>query len=152
MNKKKHEDKQNDKKIDEIAVGVGGEENGEGEFSGKKLDKSEHDYYKDFEENKTLINELRLELSDYQEKVNNKNTFFFLFIFIFGFFNFYYVTVFTMTYYNCIQKVIIGTFIPLLINFAYPIINCLFFVSLRYFALNRGFINLYKFSKILSYI
>ena len=152
MNKKKHEDKENDKKIDEIAVGVGGEENGGGEFSGKKLDKSEHDYYKDFEENKTLINELRLELSDYQEKVNNKNTFFFLFIFIFGFFNFYYVTVFTMTYYNCIQKVIIGTFIPLLINFAYPIINCLFFVSLRYFALNRGFINLYKFSKILSYI
>ena len=110
------------------------------------------DYEKEFEENKTLINEIRMEISTYPEKINNRILFFFIGAFLLSFFNFYHVTVFTMVYYNCYKKIILGTVIPLIINFIYPFINCLIIVSLRYFALNRGFINLYKLSKILSYI
>ena len=121
--------------------------------SGKEFKKKEKpDYAKEFEENKTLINEIRMEMANYHEKVNNKITFFFIGAFLFSLFNFYYVTVFTMTYYNCVEKIIFGTVIPLAVNFLYPFVNCFVFVSIRYFSLNRGFINLYKLSKILSYI
>jgi hypothetical protein len=110
------------------------------------------DYQKEYEKNKTLINEIRLEISTYPDKINNRIMLFFLGAFLFTLFNFYYVTVFTMVYYNCIKKIILGTVIPLIVNFVYPFVNCFILVSLRYFALNRGFINLYKLSKILSYI
>ena len=121
--------------------------------NGKEFKKKEKpDYAKEFEENKTLINEIRMEMANYHEKVNNKITFFFIGAFLFSLFNFYYVTVFTMTYYNCVEKIIFGTVIPLAVNFLYPFVNCFAFVSIRYFSLNRGFINLYKLSKILSYI
>ena len=42
-------------------------------------------------------------------------------------------------------------FISLGINFIYPFLHCLVFVSIRYFSLNHGFINYYKLSKILSF-
>ena len=120
---------------------------------GKEFKKKEKpDYAKEFEENKTLINELRMEMANYLEKVNNKITFFFLGAFLLSLFNFYYVTVFTMTYYNCVEKIFFGTLIPFAVNFLYPFVNCFVFVAIRYFSLNRGFINLYKLSKILSYI
>ena len=115
-------------------------------------EKNKQDYAKDFEENKTLINEIRMEMGNYHEKVNNKINFLFMGFFLFTLFNFYYVSVFTMVYYNCVEKIIFGTLLPLGINFLYPFIHCFFFVLLRYIALNSGFINLYKFSKILSYI
>ena len=115
-------------------------------------EKNKQDYAKDFEENKTLINEIRMEMGTYNEKVNNKINFLFMGFFLFTLFNFYYVSVFTMVYYNCVEKIIFGTLLPLGINFLYPFIHCFVFVLLRYIALNSGFINLYKFSKILSYI
>ena len=118
----------------------------------KEKSNNKKDYYKEYEENKTLINEIRMEISNYSEKINNKNTFFFIGAFLLSLFNFYYVTVFTMVYYNCYNKIIFGTIIPLAFNFLYPFINCFFIVAFRYFALNRGFINLYKLSRILSYI
>ena len=123
------------------------------EVNDKDLKKKKNiDYDKEFEDNKTLINEIRLEMSNYLEKVNNRINFLFLGFFLFSLFNFYYVTVFTMVYFNCYEKIIFGTLIPLGINFFYPFINCFVFVTFRYIALNSGFINLYKFSKILSYI
>ena len=110
------------------------------------------DYSKEYEENRTLINEIRMETSNYTEKVNNRITFFFLGVFLLTLFHFYYVTVFTMVYYHCVEKIIFGSVLPLIVNFSYPIINCFIFVIIRYFALNRGYMNLYKFSKILSFI
>ena len=110
------------------------------------------DYDKEFEENKTLINEIRMEMGYYHDKINNRITFFFIGAFILSLFHFYYVTVFTMVYYNCVEKIIFGTLLPLGINILYPFVNCFVFVSIRYFSLNQGFINLYKFSKILSYL
>ena len=115
-------------------------------------EQSKIDYEKEYEENRTIINEIRFKVSTYPEKVNNRTMFFFIGAFLLSFFNFYYVTLFTMVYYNCNKKIILGTVIPLIVNFIYPFINCLIFVSLRYFALNKGYINLYKFSRILSYI
>ena len=56
-------------------------------------------YSKEYEENRTLINEIRMETSNYTEKVNNRITFFFLGVFLLTLFHFYYVTVFTMVYY-----------------------------------------------------
>ena len=110
------------------------------------------DYDEEFEKNKTLINEIRMEMGNYQDIINNRITLFFIIAIIFSLFHFYYVTVFTMVYYNCVEKIIFGTLLPLGINFLYPFVNCFVFVAIRYFSLNQGFINLYKFSKILSYI
>jgi hypothetical protein len=113
---------------------------------------SNKDYEKEFEENRTIINEIRMEVSQFHGRINSKQTWFFIIIFILSLFNIYYVTVFTMVYYNCTKKLIISCLISLGINFIYPFFNCFVFVSLRYFSLNHGFINYYKLSKILSFL
>ena len=108
-------------------------------------------YEKEFEENKTLINQIRVEVSEFPTKVNSRNSLFYIAVIILSFFHFYYVSVFTMVYYNCVEKLIYSSIISLGINFIYPFINCLIFVSLRYFSLNHGFKNYYQISKLLAF-
>ena len=108
----------------------------------ENIEENKNDYEKDFELNKTLINEIRMEINDFNGKVNNRETLFYIIIIILSLFHFYYVTVFTMTYYNCTKKLIISFLISFLINFIYPFFNCLIVVCLRYFSLNNGFIKL----------
>ena len=122
-----------------------------GEWENYEKDDNDN-YEKDFEENKTLINEIRVEVNNFPSKINSRQSLFFIFVIIFSFFNFYYVSVFTMAYYNCTKKLIFSSIFTLGINFIYPFINCFIFVSLRYFSLNRGFQTYYKLSKILGFI
>ena len=118
----------------------------EGEGGGKV------NYEKEYEENKTIINEIRFEINEFPSKINNRQSIFFILVIILSFFHFYYVSVFTMVYYNCTQKLIYSSIISLTLNFIYPTLNCLVFVSIRYFSLNHGFKNYYKLSKFLSFI
>jgi hypothetical protein len=111
-----------------------------------------NNYEKDFEENKTIINEIRFELSNLMSRINTRQSLFYVAIIIFSLFHFYYVSVFSTVYYNCTLKIIYSSSISLGISFIYPFLNCLLFVSLRYFGLNRGFKNYYKLSKVLSFL
>ena len=113
---------------------------------------SGNNYEKDFEENKTLINEIRYEANSLISRMNSKQSLFYLAAIILSFFHFYYVSVFTTVYYNCTYKIIYSSLISLAISFIYPFLNCLVFVSLRYFGLNQGFKNCYKFSKVLAFL
>ena len=108
-------------------------------------------YEKEFEENKTIINEIRYQVSNFPSRINNRHSLFYIAVIILSFFHFYYVSVFTMVYYNCVQKLIYSSIISLGMNFIYPFINCLIFVSIRYFALNHGFKTYYQLSKILAF-
>ena len=121
-------------------------ENFEGDSNGG------NNYEKDFEENKTLINEIRYEANSLISRMNSKQSLFYLAAIIFSLFHFYYVSVFTTVYYNCTYKIIYSSAISLAISFIYPFLNCLVFVSLRYFGLNQGFKNCYKFSKVLAFL
>ena len=115
-------------------------------------DSENNNYEKDFEENRTLINEIRFETSNLMSRINTRQSLFYLAAIIFSLFHFYYVYVFTTVYYNCTQKIIYSSSISLVISFIYPFLNCLVFVSLRYFGLNRGFKNYYKLSKVFAFL
>ena len=121
-------------------------ENFEGDINGG------NNYEKDFEENQTLINEIRYEANSLISRMNSKQSLFYLATIILSLFHFYYVSVFTTVYYNCTYKIIYSSAISLAISFIYPFLNCLVFVSLRYFGLNQGFKNCYKFSKVLAFL
>ena len=118
----------------------------------EKIDEDGNNIEKDFEENKTLINEIRVQVNQFPSKINSRQSIFYILAIILSFFHFYYVSIFTMIYYNCTQKLIYSSIISLGINFIYPFLNCLVFVGIRYFGLNHGFKNYYKFSKILAFL
>ena len=118
----------------------------------ENIDEDGNNIEKDFEKNQTLINEIRVEVNQFPSKVNSRQSIFYILAIIFSFFHFYYVSVFTMVYFNCSKKMFYSTIIPLGINFIYPFLNCLLFVSIRYFGLNHGFKNFYKLSKFLSFL
>ena len=137
---------QNKKKVKE------NEENEKYYGTGENYEEGNNNYEKEFEANKTLINEIRVLVNNFPSKINNRQSLFYIAVIILSFFHFYYVSIFTMVYYNCIQKLIYSSVISLGINFIYPFLNCLIFVSIRYFGLNHGFKNYYKLSKILSFL
>ena len=118
----------------------------------ENIDEDGNNIEKDFERNQTLINEIRIEVNQFPSKINSRQSIFYILVIVLSFFHFYYVTVFTMVYYNCSKKIFYSTIIPLGINFIYPFLNCLIFVSIRYFGLNHGFKNVYKLSKFLSFL
>ena len=103
-------------------------------------------------EEKTLIDEIRETIYHFPQNTQIKNILAFICLLILCIFHFYYVTIFTIVYRNCLKKVFFSSLIVMGINIIYPCIICLLAVTARYFGLNCGFASYYSLSQILYLI